>query len=62
MEGIVTIPLLGRQYWAVYRLSQPRHGRRQVTIDQLEAHHRQPARRIVAGDHTVRHTDLMWIS
>jgi hypothetical protein len=28
-----------------------------VTIGQLEAHHRQPAPRIVAGDNAVRHTD-----
>jgi len=39
------------------RLSQRRHGYRQVSIDQLETHHRQPAPRIVAGDHAVRHTD-----
>jgi hypothetical protein len=60
MEGIVTIPLLGRQYQAVYWLSQRRRGDRQVTVAQLEAHHRQPAPRIVASDHLVRHTDLTW--
>ena len=38
-------------------LGQFRRGNRQVIINQLKAHHRQPAPRIVAGDHAVRHTD-----
>jgi hypothetical protein len=28
-----------------------------VAIDQLKAHHRQPASRIMVGNHTARHTD-----
>jgi len=31
-----------------------------VVINQLEAHHRQPASWIVAGDYAVRHTDPAW--
>jgi hypothetical protein len=56
MDELLSSPL-GRQYRRVYWLNQRRHGDRQVAIDQLEAHHRQPSSRIVAGDHAVRHTD-----
>jgi len=31
-----------------------------MAIDQLEPHQRQPAPRIVASDHAVRHTDPAW--
>jgi hypothetical protein len=52
---------LSSPYWvgnrAVFQLGQRRHGDRQVIINQLKAHYRQPAPRIVAGDHAVRHTD-----
>jgi hypothetical protein len=49
--------LLNQCCRVVCRLSQRWHGNRQVVIDQLETHHRQPAPRIVAGNDAVRHTD-----
>jgi hypothetical protein len=38
-------------------LGQFRRGNRQVIINQLKAHHRQPAPRIVAGNDAVCHTN-----